>query len=235
MSRVMVPEESDFTGTEGAGSQAHFQEWQQRKQAESMMEQQIQAAQDAKAMQIASMVEAAVDDQIKDIDDMGDAELEAIRKRRIAQMRAKQRERQHGKANGHGKLLEITDQKQFFAEVKTSDRVVASFYTKTNTDCAALNAHLAKLAPAHMETKFVSVDAEKSPFLVENFKIWMMPTILLIHKNKVGDSIHGLDQLGGRHFSTAALEKRIADAKMIDGRAFEEELEDEFDPDFDLD
>ena len=201
---------------------------------QDMLEGQVQANADTQALMLAETVETALDHEMKEFDEMGDEELAAIRKRRIGQMRDKQKQRQQGKANGHGRLIEITEQKEFFEEVKTSDRVIAHFYTKTNSDCAAVNMHLAKIAPNHMETKFVTVDAEKSPYLVENFKIWMMPTILLIHKNKVGDSIHGMDQIGGRHGSTANLEKRLCDAKMIDGRAFEDELEDDFDEDFDL-
>lgn len=50
----------------------------------------------------------------------------------------------------------------------------------------------------------LQIDAEKSPFLVERLKIWMLPTLAVIKKEKTTDYIVGLDELGGTDdFSTA--------------------------------
>lgn len=41
---------------------------------------------------------------------------------------------------------------------------MAHFY-RSSEPCRVMDMHLARLAPSHMETKFVRVAAEKAPFL----------------------------------------------------------------------
>lgn len=43
----------------------------------------------------------------------------------------------------------------------------------------------------------MQINAEKSPFLVEKLKIWMLPTLALIKKEKVMDYVVGFDDFGG--------------------------------------
>jgi hypothetical protein len=63
--------------------------------------------------------------------------------------------------------------------------------------------HLEALCKLHLETKFVRIDAEKSPFLTEKLKIWMLPTLALIKSEKVLDYVVGFNELGGKDdFST---------------------------------
>jgi hypothetical protein len=42
------------------------------------------------------------------------------------------------------------------------------------------------------------INAEKSPFLTERLKIWMLPTLALIKKEKTTDYIVGFNELGGK-------------------------------------
>lgn len=63
------------------------------------------------------------------------------------------------------------------------------------------------LAAKHMETKFLRVNAEKSPYLTEKLHIWMLPTIVCVKDGKTDHSIVGFDELGGRDdFPTEDLE-----------------------------
>ena len=64
------------------------------------------------------------------------------------------------------------------------------------------------------------IDAEKSPFLTERLKIWMLPTLALIKNEKVEDYVVGFDQLGGTDdFETDALAERLSKGEMIDYNA----------------
>lgn len=45
------------------------------------------------------------------------------------------------------------------------------------------------LAKQHMETRFVKIQAEKSPFLAEKLKIMVLPTLALIKNAKVDDYV----------------------------------------------
>jgi hypothetical protein len=48
-----------------------------------------------------------------------------------------------------------------------------------------MDSHLTKLAQMHPETRFVRINAEKSPFLAEKLRIIMLPTVALVLKGKV--------------------------------------------------
>jgi hypothetical protein len=62
----------------------------------------------------------------------------------------------------------------------------------------------------------LQIDAEKSPYLTEKLKIWMLPTLALIKNEKVVDYVVGLDELGGRDdFPTEVLVNRLAAAAVI--------------------
>ena len=90
--------------------------------------------------------------------------------------------------------------------IKKSEYVVTHFFTPANAFCVTINGHLQRLAAAHLETRFVGINAEKAQFLVEKLGIWMIPSIALIKDQKVVKMLQGLDELGGTEkFSTAFL------------------------------
>jgi thioredoxin-like negative regulator of GroEL len=97
----------------------------------------------------------------------------------------------------------LTDPKEFFNAAKKSSRMAVHFYRGVTARCQIVDAHFEKLAPTHLETRFVKIDAEKSPFLVERLGIILLPTIVLIKDGKTEHSLRGFDELGGTDdFST---------------------------------
>lgn len=152
--------------------------------------------------------EERLDDEIERLDRLEDDDLERMRRERMDQLKAAQRARTEWTAAGHGTYSEMSDEKDFFKQLKASKRAVVHFYRGSNRACAAVDAHLARLAPKHVETRFVKVNAEKAPFLVERLKIWMLPTMVLIKDGRTDHSIVGLDELGGSEdFTTETLEE----------------------------
>jgi hypothetical protein len=170
---------------------------------------------DQAALMAVQMIEKTVDEQIERMDHMGEDELAQIRRKRLAEMAALQKEKQEWRRNDHGMLMEIADEREFFATTKASKRVVCHFMRKTNPFCLELNEHLRRVAQRHQETKFVYLDAERTPFLVEKLKIWMLPTIALILDGKVKDYVVGLDEVGGEEMQTGYLEGRLLNAMVI--------------------
>jgi hypothetical protein len=50
---------------------------------------------------------------------------------------------------------------------------------------------------------WAQIHAEKSPFLVERLKVWMLPTLALVRKEQTVDYVVGFNELGGKDdFST---------------------------------
>jgi len=63
----------------------------------------------------------------------------------------------------------------------------------------------------------MQINAEKSPFLTERLKIWMLPTLSLIKNEKVEDYVVGFDAVGGKDdFETSALANHLANGGMLD-------------------
>jgi hypothetical protein len=172
---------------------------------------------------MAEMVEKDVDEQMDRLENLDEDGLDAIREKRKEQMKAMQLKRQKWISQGHGEYSELAgeyEEKEFFKTCKESRRVIIHFFRGATERCKIVDMHLMQLAPKHMETKFIKIDAEKCPFLVEKFRIFMLPTITLIKEGKVMDHIVGFDDFGGEDdFSTEMMEWRLAcgDAIYYDG------------------
>jgi len=178
---------------------------------EQVMEHQLLAAAHVIEQQVDSQLDT-LDRAIKDED-----ELEILRRRRLENIRNAQKQRQECLANGHGGYDELADEAEFFATCKKSRKVVCHFFRSSTPRCKIVDKHLALLAPRHIETRFVRIDAERSKFLVDRLRIKVMPTICLAKEGKTVDYVAGFDDLGGvDDFSTDMLEWRIARAGVID-------------------
>ncbi|CAI0374092.1 unnamed protein product, partial [Linum tenue] len=166
-------------------------------------------------LSVVKAVEDQLDDEIAALDKLDEDDLEVLRERRLQQMKKMAEKRRRWISLGHGEYTEIHAEKEFFSVVKASDRVVCHFY-RENWPCKVMDKHLAELAKQHIETRFVKIQAEKSPFLADKLKIVVLPTLALIKKAKVDDYVVGFDQLGGTDdFSTDVLEERLAKAQVI--------------------
>lgn len=164
---------------------------------------------------VAKAVEDKLDDEIAALERMDVDDLEALRERRLQQMKKMAEKRSRWISLGHGEYSEIPSEKDFFSIVKASERVVCHFY-RENWPCKVMDKHLSILAKQHIETRFVKIHAEKSPFLAEKLKIVVLPTLALIRNSKVENYLVGFDELGGRDdFSTEELEEGLAKYQVI--------------------
>ncbi|ESR36109.1 Thioredoxin domain-containing protein 9-like [Citrus sinensis] len=175
----------------------------------------VQEILEKQLLTVAKAVEEKLDEEIAAIDRLDDDDLEALRERRLQQMKKMAEKRNRWISLGHGDYSEIQAEKDFFSVVKASDRVVCHFY-RENWPCKVMDKHMSILAKKHIETRFVKIHAEKSPFLAERLKIVVLPTLALIKNAKVDDYVVGFDELGGTdEFSTEELEERLAKAQVI--------------------
>ncbi|KAE8672810.1 Thioredoxin domain-containing protein 9 [Hibiscus syriacus] len=179
------------------------------------MDSKIEEILEKQVLTVAKAVEDKIDEEISALDRLDDDDLEAIRERRLQQMKKMAEKRSRWIGLGHGEYSEIPAEKDFFSIVKASERVVCHFY-RENWPCKVMDKHLSALAKQHIETRFVKIHAEKSPFLAERLNIVVLPTLALIKNAKVDDYVVGFDELGGTdEFSTEDLEDRLAKAQVI--------------------
>jgi hypothetical protein len=94
--------------------------------------------------------------------------------------------------------------------------MIVHFYRGVTPRCQIVDAHFSRLAASHLETRFVKIDAEKNPFLVERLGIIMMPTMVLIKDGKTEHSIRGFDEFGGTDdFTTADMAYVLAQHNVL--------------------
>ncbi|KAK6173898.1 hypothetical protein SNE40_017272 [Patella caerulea] len=167
-------------------------------------------------LQATQAMEQQVDAEIEKLDKFDEDDFEALRVQRMAMMKKMASQKQEWLAQGHGEYTEISNEKEFFDECKKSKKVVCHFYRDSTFRCKIVDKHLYILAPKHLETRFLKLNAEKAPFLVERLRIKVLPTICVAKDGKTTDYIVGFDDLGGKDdFSTEMLEWRLGNAQAI--------------------
>src|SRR4051812_32073960 len=62
----------------------------------------------------------------------------------------------------------------FFDICKASRNIVVHFFRESTWRCKIVDKHLDILAKDHIETRFIKIDAEKAPFLVERYLLLLL-------------------------------------------------------------
>jgi len=154
--------------------------------------------------------EAKIDRKIEKLSNMTEDDLEELRAKRLEDLKKKQMQRSKWLQNNHGRIHEIIDQKQFFENVKSTKHVICLFYSKTSKWSHILQEHLTLIAQKHLECKFIQIESQHAPFLIERLNIWMMPTLVLAKNNKVSTQLRGLDWVAPNgKIQTVALEQKL--------------------------
>ncbi|KAI6653538.1 Thioredoxin domain-containing protein 9-like [Oopsacas minuta] len=175
-----------------------------------------QAAETA-LLKAAEIIEEQLDGEIDRLDKMGTDDIEKLREQRLKAMKDKAKKQQELVVKGHGTYREMPSEKDFFQEVKDTEFVLIHFFRPSTMRCDIVDKHLAILAAKHIETKFLKVNVEKFPFLVERLKIRVLPTIVPFVKGSVGEYLIGFELLGNRDdFSTDVMEWRLGVLGVIE-------------------
>lgn len=165
-----------------------------------------------------------------DLDElMDDPELEKLHAERVAALKKEAEKREALKRQGHGEYREITEG-DFLGEVTGSEKVICHFYHKEFYRCKIMDKHLKALAPRHMDTKFIKLDAENAPFFVTKLGIKTLPCVTLFRKGIAIDRLIGFQDLGTKDdFSTTALEALLIKKGIINDKKNNEDDEDDED------
>ena len=138
-----------------------------------------------------------LDAKLAEMGNVDEDDFEVLRQKRKMELQKQAQQMADWRQLGHGVYSEVNDTKDFFNVCKKSARVVAHFYRGVTPRCQIVDAHFEKLAQSHLETRFIKVNVEKNPFLVERLQIVLMPTMTLIKDGKTEHSILGFDEFGG--------------------------------------
>lgn len=169
-----------------------------------------------KVFQITSILEETIDNEMNRLEKLSVSDYEKIRDERLKALKKQDEQKRKWLAQGHGQYSELPEEKNFFDITKSADRVVCHFYRDGAMRCKIVDKHLKILAQKHVETRFITLNAPKCPFLAERLKIVVIPTILVIVDRIAIDRIEGFTDLGNRDdFDTAMMEWRLAKSKAI--------------------
>lgn len=170
-----------------------------------------------KLIQATNAIEEQVDAELSRLEKLTEEDVEKMRAQRLQAMKQEHKKRQDWLTNGHGEYDDLSGEKELFDITKKSEKVVCHFYRDTTMRCKIVDKHLESLARKHLEAKFVKINVDKAPFMVERLHIKVLPTILLMIDNIVKDRIVGFTDLGNcDDFSTEMLEWRLGHGGVID-------------------
>lgn len=176
----------------------------------------MQAAIEQRLVQATKVMEQQLDAEIERLDKMDEDDFEVLRQKRMDALKKAANQKQEWMQQGHGSYSEISNEKEFFEESKKSKNLVCHFYRGSTFRCQIVDKHLTLLAPKHLETKFIKINVEKCPFLVERLRIKVLPTLCIAIDGKTTDYVVGFDDLGGTdEFPTEMLEWRLGCAGVI--------------------
>merc|ERR1712048_1382626 len=126
-----------------------------------------------------------------------------------------QKRRQDSHAIGRGEYTMI-DEKEFFKVAKENQYIVAHFWRESTWRCEVMDKHLRQLCQKHWGTRFVKINAEKSPFLSERFHIWCLPSLVLCKNGKTDHTVVGFSEFSnGDEVSTEEVEETLAKYGVI--------------------
>lgn len=167
----------------------------------------------------ANKEEEYFDDDDNDADE--DSELRMLREKRLRQIQGQQRQKLEDIGKGHGQYRDIV-QDEFLHEVTNSMHTICHFYHHDFEKCKVMDHHLHILAKRHIETKFVKIDAAKTPFFVQKLSVRMMPTLIFFVDGVAKDKLIGFEGLSDDlpiyqedEWKTIKLAKLLGKAGMI--------------------
>jgi glutamyl-tRNA reductase len=97
----------------------------------------VQEIIEKQVLTVAMAVEDKIDEEIAALDRLDLDDIEALRERRLQQMKKMAEKRSRWISLGHSEYTEIPSEKDFFSVVKASDRVVCHFY-RDNWPCKVI-------------------------------------------------------------------------------------------------
>ncbi|ORY41232.1 thioredoxin-like protein [Rhizoclosmatium globosum] len=189
---------------------SHCAECETKKESQQQQKQQLEVLPEPE-------VEIDEDALFAELEEDDDHLLADMRERRMKELRAEMIKAQELASMQHGSYENILSEKEVLNITTSTDKVVVHFYHKEFRRCQIMDRHLGTLARKHYKTRFVKIDVEVCPFLVERLKIKVLPCVIPFVNGVSIERLIGFEELGeSDSFQTAMLERRLAEAKVLD-------------------
>jgi len=149
------------------------------------------------------------------MNDSDDPELAKIQRARLEQLKQDAKRIRSNLHKGYGAYHEYTE-KELIHKCAKENYCVVHFYHENFERCKVLDKHLREIAPKHLDTLFMKVEARKAAFLVEKFKVKTLPTTCVFVDQEMVAKFIGFDEFGGvDDFKSIHLVKRLIKTGVI--------------------
>lgn len=150
-------------------------------------------------------------------DTANDPSLAHLREARILQLASELKRSKQLRSEGFGSYDQIKDEKALMETTTTTKYCIVHFFKPDFNRCRIMDEHLSALAPLHLETRFLRIDVEHAPFLVEKLKVRVLPCVIAFVDGVGVDRVVGFEGLGYSEdtFETRDLEVRLIAAGVL--------------------
>jgi hypothetical protein len=132
------------------------------------------------------------DSDLSDFED--DEEIRRLQwNKRVAEMKDERNERFRRTSERNWGSLEDISEPDFLNVVRDANFCVVLFYHKEFETCLLLSRRLGEVARLHEETRFVQIEAEKTPFFTNKLAVRVLPTVVVFEDGVAVDRITGLE------------------------------------------
>ena len=100
---------------------------------------------------------------------------DALKKKRLAEMKLAAQQRQAWRELGHGSYTRLESEARFLEELPKHERAVCHLYQPGSVDGEMLHGHMRALSAAHLETYFCQLDAALAPVMMHMVSVAAMP------------------------------------------------------------
>lgn len=147
-----------------------------------------------------------------------DPSLAHLREVRMQQLASEIKRSKQLRGEGFGSYDQIKDEKALMETTTTTRLCVVHFFKPDFNRCRIMDTHLAALAPLHLETRFLKIDVEHAPFLVEKLKVKVLPCVIAFVDGMGVDRVVGFEGVGYSEdtFETRDLEVRLIGAGVLE-------------------
>ena len=161
------------------------------------------------------------DDEFEDLlEDDNDPVLEAIRLKRLHEMKQAHMKHAENIAKGHVQYRTITQDELLPECTGSSEWVAIHLFHSDFQRCQIMDFHLKQIALRHITCKFLRIDAEKAPFFVSKLVIRTLPTLIVFRDGKAVNRLTGFEGLTTAadldNFPTSKLQSWLAETGAVD-------------------
>jgi hypothetical protein len=114
----------------------------------------------------------------------------------------------------HSHFLRAT---HYHTRCRSTKNCIVHFFHSDFRRCKIMDGHLETLAPMHAESRFIRIDVDKAPFLVERLAVRVLPCVLSFVDGKSVGRIEGFERMGNTDgFRTVRLEEVLVEFGVLE-------------------